>query len=75
MSHDPSARVRALEMLALARLTLKEHDDLIDQYLSQSITYAEMCTLQAELVEKIKDYQDFAEMLDPRAKLWMLYTN
>ncbi len=71
----PEKRLGALSLLLKARNTLKQHDELLDQFINGQMTIAELGTRQLAFQQQIIDYRERAEKLDPTARIGMLYDN
>ncbi len=71
----PEDRLSALGLLLKARNTLKQHDDLNDQFIGGQISFAELVTKQLYFQKQIIEYRERAEKIDPTARIGMLYDN
>ncbi len=71
----PEDRLSALGLLLKARNTLKQHDDLLEQFIDGQFSIAELGARQLAFQRQIIEYRESAEKLDPTARIGMLYDN
>ncbi len=71
----PEDRLSALGLLLKARNTLKQHDDLLEQFIDGQFNITELGARQIAFQKRIIEYRERAEKLDPTARIGMLYDN